>query len=73
MFNTIVDIFNFLYSPYFIFLLLFSGIMILITLYYNLENNNNLENNSAKFFGVFYISIAVISFLFDKFIIFLGS
>lgn len=64
------NIFNFIYSPYFILLLLLDGILALISTLHQ-SNNNKINIMISKYSGFFYIFLAIIIFLFNQFSIFL--
>ncbi|PRX31873.1 hypothetical protein BX659_105204 [Orenia metallireducens] len=69
MLNSLLTIFNFLYSPYFIFISLFAGLISLLSI--NYRENQSSDIKILKTIGYLYILIGLFSFIFNQFAIFL--
>jgi len=69
MLNSLLTIFIFLYSPYFVFLSLFTGFISLLSI--NYRKNENSDIKILKILGYLYIFIGLSSLIFNQFTIFL--
>ncbi|GAB6099680.1 hypothetical protein JCM16358_15590 [Halanaerocella petrolearia] len=69
----LIIIFNFIYSSYFLFLLLFSGGLILtLDVYHHYQINNTRDILISRIIGFLYILLGLFSFIINKIIISLG-
>jgi hypothetical protein len=69
MFNSLLTTFNFFYSPYFVFISLFTGLISLLSINYNESEDSNTK--MLKILGYIYLFVGLSSFIFNQFTIFL--
>ncbi|GAB6137129.1 CLC_0170 family protein [Halanaerobaculum tunisiense] len=73
MLKTIITIFKFVYSSYFLFLLLTTGLLIItLDMYHHYQNQNKTDTLISRWIGLSYIILSIIAFIVDKLLTSLG-